>query len=131
MRGELNLIRFNMELFEQFSGVAMSEDSVRREIVCRVHEVSLGRRSFAGPAYSGLRIADNTVRNIDEPSLKQRRKCKDDGGGVASGVGNEAGLSDRVAMQLGTSIDCFFLQLFGMFGVYVRQTVHGAVPMVF
>ena len=117
MWSELNLICLQVELFEQFSGVAMSEDSVRREIVCRVHEVSLGRRSFAGPAYSGLRIADNTVRNIDEPSLKQRRKCKDDGGGVASRVGDETGLSNLVAMQLWASIDSFCLEFACTYGI--------------
>src|ERR1700704_3646457 len=119
MWSELNLIRLQVELFEQFSGVAMSKDRVRGEIVGRVHEVGLRRRSFSSSAYSGLRVADYTVFNIDETSLEQWRKCEDDRSGIASGVGNDAGVPDFVAMQLRTSIDCFRLQLRGMFGVLV------------
>ena len=70
MWSELNLIRLQVELFEQFSGVAMSKDRVRGEIVGRVHEVGLRRRSFSSSAYSGLRVADDTVFNIDETRLK-------------------------------------------------------------
>src|SRR5260370_39119355 len=131
MRCELNLICCQMKLFEQFSGMTMSEDCVRREIVSCVHEVSLCRRGLSSSAHSGLRIADDTVVNVDETSLKQGSKCEDDRSGIASGVGNEAGLPDPVAMQIRTSINCFCLQLRGMGGVYVRQTVHGAVDVVF
>src|SRR5580692_2539827 len=103
MWSELNLICLQMKLFQQFSSVAMSKDRVRGEIIGRVHEVGLRRRSFSGSAYSGLRIADDTVFNIDETSLKQRRKRQDDRSGVASGIGNDAGVADFVAMQLRTS----------------------------
>ncbi len=109
----------------------MSEDGVCGEIISGMHEMGLCRRGLSSSAYTGLRIADDTVVNIDETSLKQGRKCEDDRSGIASGVGNEAGLPDLVAMQLRTSINCFCLQLRGMGGVYVRQTVHGAVDVVF
>jgi hypothetical protein len=131
MRGELNLVCVKMELLEQFPGMTMSEDCIRGEIVSGVHEVSLCRRGLSGSAHSGLRIADDTVGNVDETSLKQWRKCEDDRSGVASGVGDETGLPDLVAMQFWASIDCFCLQLGGSFGIYVRQTVHGTVDMIF
>src|SRR5258705_7596209 len=131
MRSELNLICCQMELFEQFAGVTMTEDCVCGEIVGGMHEMGLCRRGLSGSAHSGLCIADDTVGNVDETWLKQRRECEDDRSGIASGVGNETGLPDLFAMQLWTSIDCFCLKLRGMFGIYVRQTVHGAVDMVF
>src|SRR5258707_14821910 len=109
MRGELNLICVKMELLEQFSGMTMSEDCVCGEIVGGVHEMGLCRRGLSSSAHSGLRIADNTVVNIDETSLKQGRQCEDNRSGIASGVGNEAGLPDLAAMQLRTSIDCLGL----------------------
>ena len=52
MRGELDLIRLQMELLQQLSGVAMAEDRVGGEVVGGVHEVSLGGGSFAGAADS-------------------------------------------------------------------------------
>src|SRR5258708_18644487 len=131
MRGELNLICCEMELLEQLSGVAMTEDRVRRKIVGGMHEVGLCRRGFSCSAHPRLGIADDTVSNVDETSLKKRRKCEDDRGGIASGVGNEAGRPDFVAMQFRTSIDCICLQSVGSFRIYVRQTVHGAVDMIF
>ena len=98
MRGELNLICSKMELFEQFTGVAMAEDGICGEIVGCVHEMGLGCCCFSGSADSRLCIADDSVMNIDQTSLKQRRKGEDDRSGIASGVGNEAGLSDVVAV---------------------------------
>ena len=130
MGSELNLICLQMKLFEQFSSVAMSKDGVRGEIIGCVHEVGLRRRSFSSAAYSGLRVADDAVFNIDEASLKQWRKRKDDRSGIASGIGNDAGVTDLVAMQLRTSIDCFCLQFCGLLGVNVCQTVDGAVDVV-
>ena len=52
------------------------------------------------------------------------------GGGVAAGVGDEARLSDLVAMQLRASVDGFGLELCGVFGVRVVQLVDGAVGIV-
>jgi hypothetical protein len=98
MWSELNLICLQMKLFEQLSGMTMSEDGIRREIVCGVHEVSLWRRGLSSTAYSGLCVADDTVIDIDQSRLKQRRKGEDDRGGVASGVGDKTGLLNRVAM---------------------------------
>ena len=118
-----------MELFEQFPRVAVAEDGVSREIIGGMHEVGLCRRRFSGSTHSGLCVADDTVIDIDQARLKQRCKCEDDRGGIATGVGNEAGLPDLAAMQFGTSIDCFCLQFRGSFWIYVRQTVHGTVDM--
>src|SRR5258705_3663697 len=111
MWSELNLICLQMELFEQFAGVSMSEDRVCGEIVSRMHEVGLRRRSFSSSAYAGFCIADNAMIDIDQASLKQGRKCEDDRGGIASGVGNEVGLADLVAMKFRTSVDCSCLEL--------------------
>src|ERR1700758_5344000 len=131
MRSELNLIGLQMELFEQFSGVAMSEDRVRGEIVGCVHEVGFCRWGFSSAAYSGLRITDNAMIDVDQAGAKQRRKGEDDGSGIASGVGNQAGVPDFFAMQLRTTVDCFRLEFCGVVGVYICKTVHSAVDMVF
>ncbi len=76
MRGELNLIGRQMELFEQLAGVAMAEDGVCGEVVGGVHEMSVRGWSFAGSADSGLGIADDAVLDIDEARLNQRRESR-------------------------------------------------------
>jgi len=127
MRGELNLIRFEMELFEQFAGVAMAEDGVDGEVVGRVHEVSVCGRGFSGSADSGFCVADDAVGNIHETSLKQWREREDDGGSVAAGVGDEARVGDLVTVEFGTSVDCLGLKDGRVLGVCVVQVVDGAV----
>ena len=67
-----------MKLFEQFAGVAMSEDGVRGQIIGRVHEVSLRSGRFSSSAYAGLRVADDAMIDLDQTRLKKRRKCEDD-----------------------------------------------------
>jgi len=52
MRGELNLAGFEVELFEEFAGVAMAEDGVGGEIVGGVHEVRDCGCRFSGAAYA-------------------------------------------------------------------------------
>ena len=71
------------------------------------------------------------MEDIDQTSLQQRRKCEDDRGGVASGVGDETSLPDAVAVQLRTSIDCLCLQFGGLFRVCVLQVVDGAIAAFF
>ncbi len=127
---ELNLICRQMKLFEQFAGVTMTKDGVGGEIVGGMHEVRLCRCGFSGSAHTGLRIADDSVFNVDEASLKQRREREDDRGRVASGVGNQTGVPDLVAMQFRTSVDRFRLQLGGEFRVGILQPVDVTVDVV-
>src|SRR5438270_5828475 len=110
MRSEVNLICLQLELFEQFSGVAMSKDRVRGEIIGRVHEVGLCRGGFSSSAYAGLGVADDAMIDIDQTRTNQRRKCEDDRRGIASGVRNQASAPNLIAMQLRTSVDCLCLQ---------------------
>src|ERR1700722_19819036 len=120
-----------MKLFEQFSGVTMAEDSVGRQVVCRVHKVGVGGRGFSGSTYSGLGVPDNAVVDIDESGLKQRREREDDRGRIAARVGDQTGFADRVAVQLRAPVDCLCLQPGCRFGTYVLQMVDGAIGVVF
>src|ERR1700722_5724933 len=105
MRSELDLIRSDVKLLEQFAGVAVAEDRVGGEIVGGVHEVGFGRGRFACATDSGLGIADDAVVEIDEAGLNEGSQGEDDRGGVASGVGYEACAADLVAVQFGTAVD--------------------------
>ena len=67
-----------MELFQQLAGMTMAEDGICGEIVGGVHEMSLRRCGFSGSADSRLRIADDSVVQIDQPSLNQRSESEDD-----------------------------------------------------
>src|SRR5271154_2337132 len=105
MRRELNLIRFQMELFEQFAGVTMTKDRVCGEIIGGVHEVGVCRGCFSCSAHSGFCVANDAVVNINQACLEQRCESEDDRGGVAAGIGNETGLLDGVAVELGATVD--------------------------
>ena len=111
MRGELNLICGEVELLEQLAGVAVAEDRVGGEIVGGIHEVGLGGGRLAGAADAGFGVADDAVVEIDEAGAEERGEREDDGGGVAAGIGDEAGRGDLVAMQLGGAVDGFGLEL--------------------
>src|SRR5271154_3471070 len=117
MRGELNLVCGQIELFQQFASVAMSEDSIRREIVGRMHEMRVRRRCLSSSAYAGFRIADDAMLHIDETRLNQRRQREDDRSRITSRVGNKTSLSDLIAVQFGATVDCLGLKRAGMFGV--------------
>src|ERR1700680_1089724 len=108
----------------------MTKDGVRGEVVGGMHEMGLCRRALSSSAYAGLRIADDTVGNVDQTRLKQGRKCEDDRSGIASGVGNEAGLPDLAAMQFGATVGCFGLQFCGKLGVGIFQTVDGPIDVL-
>ena len=54
MRRELDLVRAEMELFEQLAGVAMAEDCIRGEVIGGGHEVRLRRGGLSGSADSGF-----------------------------------------------------------------------------
>ncbi len=87
VRSELDLVRLEMKLFEEFAGVSMAEDRVGGEIVRGVHEVGgAGGSSFSGAADSGFGVADDAVVDIGEAGLKERGECEDDRGRVAAGL---------------------------------------------
>ena len=60
----------NVQLLQQLAGMAMAEDSIRGEIVCRMHEMRLRSGRFAGAGNTGLGIADNAAI-ADQPSRQQ------------------------------------------------------------
>jgi len=59
--------------------------------------------------------------------LDERSEGEDDGGGVAAGVGDDAGTANLVAMEFRAAVDGFGLKLGGVFGVGVFEFIYGAV----
>jgi hypothetical protein len=133
MRRELKLLRSEMELLQHLAHVAMAEDRVRGEIVCRVHEVTARCGGLTHPAHSGLGIADDAVIEIGQPRSQQRRKREDDRGGVTAGIGDQARLCarDLLAMELRAAEDGLSLQRLAQRRIGVVQLVDGAVSLVF
>ena len=127
MRGELDLIGCEIELLEHLAGVTMAEDRVGGEIVGGVHEVRVGGWGLAGSADSRFGVADDAVVDVDHAGLEERGEGEDDGGGVAAGVGYEAGVADFVAMELGAAVYGFGLELCCVGGIGVLEFVDGAV----
>src|SRR5665213_2725223 len=111
MRCELDLVRAEMELFEQLAGVAMAEDRIRGEVIGSGHEVGLRCGGLSCSADSGFCIADDPMIEVDYASLQQGCEREDDRGRVAAGVGHEPGSPDGVAVQLRATVDCLRLQL--------------------
>ncbi len=68
--------------------------------------------------------------DVDQAGLDEWGQGEDDGGGVAAGVGDEARVADLVAVEFGTAVDSFDLELRGVGGVGVVELVDGAVGVV-
>ncbi len=69
--------------------------------------------ALPAPLTPDFRVADNSAFKIDQSCLKQRSQSEDDGGRVASGVGHQARLPDRVPVQFGATVDGLGLQCSG------------------
>ena len=130
MRGELDLLGGEMELFEHLADVTMTEDRVGGEIVGGVHEVGVGSRGLAGSADSGLGVGDDAVIDVDYARPEERGEGEDHGGGVTAGISYEAGSADCVAVKLGGTVYGFRLELCGVGGVGVVELVDGSVGVV-
>jgi hypothetical protein len=63
--------------------------------------VGLGGGGLAGAADAGLGVGDDAAIEVGEAGLYQGREGEDDGGGVAAGVGDQPGVADLGAVQLG------------------------------
>jgi len=70
------------------------------------------------------------VVEIYQTRLNEGSKGEDDGGGVAAGVGYDAGVANLVAVEFGAAVDGFGLELRGMFRVGVFELVDFAVGVV-
>ena len=76
MRRKNNVAAIDPDLLQQFAGVAMAEDAVRREIVRRIHEMRLRRRRLARAAHAALGIRNNAMRNINKACCKSGRTAR-------------------------------------------------------
>ncbi len=128
MRCELNLISLQMKLFEQFARVTMSENGICREVIRCIHKVSFCRSCLASPANSRFRVADNSEFKIDQSCLKQRSESEDDGGRIASGVGNQTRYPNCVPVQFGTTVDSFDCSSAASLRIRILQPIDITVP---
>ena len=62
-----------------------------------------GRAARAGR--SGLRLDDDRAREIDDLGLEEGVETEDAGGGHAAGAGDQIGVADLLAVQLGYAVD--------------------------
>src|SRR5579862_2213167 len=108
----------------------MAKDGVGGEVVGGVDEMCVGGWGFSGAADSGLGVGDDAVIDVDEASLNEWGEAENDGGGVAAGVGDEAGVADFVAVQFGTAVDGLGLQPGCSCGIGVLEFIDGAVDVV-
>src|SRR5512146_3438014 len=105
MRSELQLLCGHSELLENFAGVAMSENGVRRKTLGNFDEMRLRSRCFARTGDSGLGVANYAVMDIHEAGLDPRRECENDRRRIATRVRHQACACDRLSVQFGYSIN--------------------------
>ncbi len=130
VRRELQLGVGEVELLEDFAGVTVTEDGVGGEVVGRVHEVGVGGGGFAGSGDAGFGVGDDAEGEVDEVGAEEWGQTEDDGGGVAAGVGDEAGGGDGGPVELGGAVYGFALECLRGCGVGVGELVDGAVGVV-
>lgn len=130
MGGEDDLFAGELKLLEELAGVAVAEDGVGGEVVGRMHEVRGGGGRFAGAGDAGFGVGDDAVGEVDDVGAHEWSEREDDGGGVAAGVRDEAGVADGRRVELGRAVDGFGLEFGGAVGVGVVELVDGAVGFV-
>ena len=74
----------------------------------------------AGTGDARLAVGDQVV-GVDQPGFQQRQKAKLHRGGIAAGDGDQAGLANLIAADLGQAVDGFLEQ--------TRGAVRLAVPV--
>src|SRR5580658_6837046 len=82
---------------------------------------------FARPADAALGVADYAAIEIECAGRGERLERKNDGCGVAAGIGDEARACYAAAMQLGHAVDGLRLRGCGPLGAVVFKFVDGAV----
>ena len=105
LRGERELRLGKTGVLEDFRDMAVMEDRVGREVLGRFAEVSLEGGLAAGAGDAGLGVADDAGGEIEDPGLDEGTESEIGGGGVAAGIGDEAGAADLVAVELGKTVD--------------------------
>ena len=107
LSGEAELGFFEIGILKDFGDVAVVEERVGREVFGDLAEGGLlaGLTASAGDATLG--IANYTGVEMDGTGVDERPDRQIGGGGVAAGVGNEAGVLDGVAIELGQTVGGF------------------------
>src|SRR6266851_3010173 len=107
MRGENHAVFGQAGVLENFRGVAMREKVIGLEIFVDFNEMEVATGIFAGATGSGLAIAHNAAAGCDEASIGERPQGENDAGGIAAGVGEEAGLGNFRGIKLREAINGF------------------------
>ena len=65
-----------VQLLQQLAGVAMAEDPIGGEIVCRVHEMRLRGGLLARAGDAGLGVADDAAIEVNPAGGNQRLEAR-------------------------------------------------------
>src|SRR5208282_5376008 len=107
MRRE-NELRFGEAgVLENFGRVAVREKIVGFEIFVDFDELQIAPGIFACAAGTGFAIADDVLVWSDKTGFGERAQSEDDAGGVAAGIGDQAGFGDFFGIQFGKAVDSF------------------------
>jgi len=101
MRRENYFRRREIQLLENFSGMAVAEHRVSREVVRDRNEVGPGSRFLACTGNARLRVRDDSVVAVDNSGFHQRSERQDDGSCVTAGIRNQSGGRNLLPIQLG------------------------------
>src|SRR5580692_8547998 len=94
-------------MFENLRRVAMREEIIGFEIFVDFDELEVAAWISACAADAGFAIADDALVWRDKTSIGERAEGKDDAGGVAAGIGDEASFCDFFGIELGKAVDGF------------------------
>ncbi len=74
--------------------MAVREKIVGFEVFVDFDELQIAAGIFTCAACAGFAVADDVLVRRDETAFGERPQREDDAGGVAAGIGNEAGFGD-------------------------------------
>src|SRR5205823_417943 len=130
MRRERDFARAQMQLFGNFSEMAMREYAVSREIVGNGNEMRARCRFFSCARDAGLRICDDSLVAIGEAGQQQRCETENYRSRVATRIRDDHCIRNFVAVQFGQTVHGFFGQVGGSNQVLIFESVDRAMLLL-
>lgn len=125
LRSEAELAFFKQRIHEDFGYVAVLEERVGGKVLGDFAEARFEAGFSARAGDAGFRVADDAGIEIDGAGVDEGAEGEVGSGGVAAGIGDEAGVLDGVAEELREAVGGFGKELRGgvFFGVPAFENV--------
>ena len=122
MRRKNKILRRKRQLLEHFRQMAVMENAIRPQVFVHLGKMQLVAGLAARSGCAGFGIGNDPRSNVHPACLEQRRKRQDHGGGVASGIRDQARLGNRGRIKFRNAVN--------RLGQCVRGGVIKTVPVL-